>query len=302
MGHLTHIANVMHINMGNKSQCQVLIDQLFSHYPEETREKWEKFADEKLSEINERNKIIPPDAYAKQHSSSDDEDADFKDVLIPHESGTTQLFSDYQMQQMSENFVDTFGFEDAAFNDNADDDNNEMRRLTNVLSDEDATAAASDAIKRGQGIFEAICDQRFTSFPGGFDEDNDNNDMKEDHDSDEDPWADKTKEISFSNKSPEKSSPNCKLTEKLGNDKGDCSNSSSDEEDQIQDHTETETSKDSSLSSDKSSSSPSTVKATIESNSKMEIDDECNNDEEWAELNHRDSSSGSEIIIGLGFR
>ena len=77
-----------------------------------------------------------------------------------------QLFSDYQMQQMSENFVDTFGFEDGAFNENADDDNNEMRRLTNVLSDEDATAAASDAIKRGQGIFEAICDQRFTSFPG----------------------------------------------------------------------------------------------------------------------------------------
>ena len=55
--------------------------------------------------------------------------------------------------------------------------------------------------------------------------------MKDDHDSDEDPWADKTKEISFSNKSPEKSSPNCKLTVK--NDKGDCSNSSSDEEDQI---------------------------------------------------------------------
>ena len=37
---------------------------------------------------------------------------------------------------MSENFVDTFGFEDGAFNENADDDNNEMRRLTNVLSDQ----------------------------------------------------------------------------------------------------------------------------------------------------------------------
>ena len=77
-----------------------------------------------------------------------------------------QLFSDYQMQQMSENFVDTFGFTDAAFNDDSEEDSNEMRRLTNVLSDEDATATASDAIKRAQGIFEAICDQRFTSFPG----------------------------------------------------------------------------------------------------------------------------------------
>jgi len=288
MGHLTHIANVMHQNMRNKSQCQVLIDQLLSHYPDETRDKWEKFTDEKLSEINERNKIIPPDAYANKQSSSDDEDADFKDVLIPHESGTTQLFSDYQMQKMSENFVDTFGFEDNEFNVKDVDDSNEMRRLTNVLSDEDATAAASDAINRSQGIFEAICDQRFTSFPGGFDEDSDNNDMKDDHDSDEDPWADRTKEISFSNKSPKKSSPNCKLTE--SNDKGECSNSSSDEEDQIA----ANSSQDSILSSDKSSSSP--VKPTIETNSKMEVDDESNNDDEWAELNHRDSSSGSEII------
>ena len=69
---------------------------------------------------------------------------------------------------MSENFVDTFGFTDAAFNDDSEEDSNEMRRLTNVLSDEDATATASDAIKRAQGIFEAICDQRFTSFPGKF--------------------------------------------------------------------------------------------------------------------------------------
>ena len=43
------------------------------------------------AEINERNKIIPPAAYANKHSSSDDEDSDFKDVLIPHESGTTQV-------------------------------------------------------------------------------------------------------------------------------------------------------------------------------------------------------------------
>ena len=47
---------------------------------------------------------------------------------------------------MSENFVDTFGFTDAAFNDDSEEDSNEMRRLTNVLSDEDATATASDAI------------------------------------------------------------------------------------------------------------------------------------------------------------
>ena len=74
--------------MGNKS---LLLEQLLSHYPAETREKWDFFTLDKLSAINERNKIIPPAAYANKQSSSDDEDADFKDVLIPHESGTTQV-------------------------------------------------------------------------------------------------------------------------------------------------------------------------------------------------------------------
>merc|ERR1719219_2105736 len=87
------------------------------------------------------------------------------------------------------------------FSEDTDEDNNEMRRLTHVLSDEDATAMASDSIKRAQGIFETICEQRFTSFPGSFDEDsdNENNSMKEEDE--EDLWADKTKEISFATKS-----------------------------------------------------------------------------------------------------
>ena len=100
------------------------------------------------------------------------------------------------MQQMSENFVDTFGFSDAAFNEDGSEDNgkDDMHRLTNVLASED-DSSASDANKRAQGIFETICEQRFTSFPGGFEDDlaDDMNDQE-----DEDPWADKTKEISFS--------------------------------------------------------------------------------------------------------
>ena len=99
---------------------------------------------------------------------------------------------------MSENFVDTFGFSDAAFNEDGADDHgkDEMHRLTNVLAEGSDDTSASEANKRAQGIFETICEQRFTSFPGGFEDDLEENDMKEDED--EDPWADKTKEISFS--------------------------------------------------------------------------------------------------------
>ena len=69
------------------------------------------------------------------------------------------------MQRMSENFIDAFGFTDAAFNDDGDDDNTEMNALTNVLSESEGSNT-SETSKRSQGIFEAICEQRFTSFPG----------------------------------------------------------------------------------------------------------------------------------------
>ena len=111
---------------------------------------------------------------------------------------------------MSENFIDTFGFSEAAFTEDTSEDNkDEMHRLTNVLSEgNDDASSPGSANKRAQGIFESICEQRFTSFPGGFDDDLEENEMKEDED--EDPWADKTKEIRFSD-SPQASSPGAKV-------------------------------------------------------------------------------------------
>ena len=45
----------------------------------------------RLAETNERNKIIPPAQYANKHSSSDDEDSDFKDIAFPQESSSAQV-------------------------------------------------------------------------------------------------------------------------------------------------------------------------------------------------------------------
>jgi len=279
MGHLTNIANIMHQNMADQSPCQTLLDQLLSHYPEELRDKWNTFVENQLAEVNERNKIIPPSDYASKH---DDEDADFKDALTSHESSTAQLYVDYQMQSMSENFVDTFGLSDAAFNDDNDDDSQEMRRLTNVLSEEDATATASDAIKRAQGIFEAICEQRFTSFPGAFDED-----MKQE--AEEDPWEGKTKEISFSG---------LNNAEKVNHD-----NNSSSDEDEPPKQTVSPPPTGSDLGPEVAGGEPETetkssTVATIETNAKMEVDSD--DDDAWASLNHRSDSSSEVIESGSG--
>ena len=77
--------------MSNKSKCQSLIEEYFSQYPQETKDNWEKFVTGRLAETNERNKIIPPAQYANKHSSSDDEDSDFKDIAFPQESSSAQV-------------------------------------------------------------------------------------------------------------------------------------------------------------------------------------------------------------------
>ena len=46
--------------MVNKTKCQPLIEHEISQYPQELREKWEKFVAVTLQETNERNKLIPP--------------------------------------------------------------------------------------------------------------------------------------------------------------------------------------------------------------------------------------------------
>ena len=75
------------------SHCHGLLEQLLSHYPEPTRDRWVAFVEGQLAEINERNKIIPPSDYESKNSASDDDDADFKDIYPSQESGTAQVKS-----------------------------------------------------------------------------------------------------------------------------------------------------------------------------------------------------------------
>uniref|UniRef100_A0A8C4ILI8 Protein phosphatase 6 regulatory subunit 2 n=1 Tax=Dicentrarchus labrax TaxID=13489 RepID=A0A8C4ILI8_DICLA len=83
MGHLTRISNMVVQNL-EKGPVQAQITDLIKELPEDCRGRWESFVDETLRETNRRN--------------------------------TVELaFSDYQIQQMTANFVDQFGFNDEEF-------------------------------------------------------------------------------------------------------------------------------------------------------------------------------------------
>uniref|UniRef100_A0A8C3VCZ0 Protein phosphatase 6 regulatory subunit 2 n=1 Tax=Catharus ustulatus TaxID=91951 RepID=A0A8C3VCZ0_CATUS len=110
MGHLTRIANAVVHNM-EKGPMQAQIK-----LPEDCRGRWESFVEETLTETNRRNTVDLVSTH-HLHSSSEDEDIE---SAFPNELTLQQAFSEYQIQQMTANFVDQFGFNDEEFADQDD--------------------------------------------------------------------------------------------------------------------------------------------------------------------------------------
>ena len=62
--------------------------------PESTRESWAAFVSGRLSEVNQRNMIVPASSYASaMHDSSEDDDAEFRNLQFPQEVALQQVSS-----------------------------------------------------------------------------------------------------------------------------------------------------------------------------------------------------------------
>ncbi|XP_074489230.1 serine/threonine-protein phosphatase 6 regulatory subunit 2 isoform X2 [Sebastes fasciatus] len=114
MGHLTRIANTVVHNL-EKGPVHTQISSLITELPEDYRGRWETFVDQTLSETNRRNTIDLVGTGNPRPCSEDDMESPF-----PKELTLQQAFSDYQIQQMTANFVDQFGFNDEEFTDHDD--------------------------------------------------------------------------------------------------------------------------------------------------------------------------------------
>uniref|UniRef100_A0A8B9HFX2 Protein phosphatase 6, regulatory subunit 2b n=1 Tax=Astyanax mexicanus TaxID=7994 RepID=A0A8B9HFX2_ASTMX len=101
MGHLTRIANAV-VQCGDKEPAQAQITQLIK-LPEDYKARWKTFVDETLAEINKKNAV-------------------------------DLVFSDYQIQQMTANFVDQFGFNDDEFGEHDDSINPAPVDVTDLLT------------------------------------------------------------------------------------------------------------------------------------------------------------------------
>ncbi|KAM9481055.1 serine/threonine-protein phosphatase 6 regulatory subunit 2 isoform 1-T5 [Clarias gariepinus] len=121
MGHLTRIANAV-VQSVEGGAAQGHVTQLINGLPEDYRGRWQKFVDETLAETNKRNAV-------------------------------DLVFSDYQMQQMTANFVDQFGFNDDEFGEHDEGINAAFSRMGGVkctLVDEGPSAGAFQACTKGK--------------------------------------------------------------------------------------------------------------------------------------------------------
>ncbi|XP_064175217.1 serine/threonine-protein phosphatase 6 regulatory subunit 2 isoform X1 [Anguilla rostrata] len=175
MGHLTRIANTVVQNM-DKGPVQTEISDLIKELPEDCRGRWESFVDETLTETNRRNTVDLVSTH-NLHSSSEDDDMESP---FPNELSLQQAFSDYQIQQMTANFVDQFGFNDEEFAEHDENINATFDRIAEINFNLDADDDSANA-----AVFEACCKERIQQF----------DDNEEDE---EDIWEDK--EINYATK------------------------------------------------------------------------------------------------------
>ncbi|XP_076079764.1 serine/threonine-protein phosphatase 6 regulatory subunit 3-like isoform X5 [Mytilus galloprovincialis] len=176
MGHLTKIANEIVAVVEKGENCE-LVKEYISETPEEYKEKWESFVTGALLDINKRNAVELISGH-NLASSSEDDDADFRDLPFPADAALQQAFSEHQLQQMTSNFIDTFGFNDEEFVEQDDKiDSSFNERISSI----DFNIQASDT-DQSVSMFEQACNERIQQF--------------DDNDSDEDIWEEK--EITFS--------------------------------------------------------------------------------------------------------
>ncbi|XP_037315995.2 serine/threonine-protein phosphatase 6 regulatory subunit 2a isoform X2 [Pungitius pungitius] len=163
MGHLTRIANMVVQNLEKGPVHNQITDLIkvkmnvlgVADLPEDCRGRWESFVDETLRETNRRNTVELVSTH-NMHSSSEDDDMESP---FPNDLSLQQAFSDYQIQQMTANFVDQFGFNDEEFSEHDENINATFDRIAEINFNLDADDNSANA-----AAFEACCKERIRQF------------------------------------------------------------------------------------------------------------------------------------------
>lgn len=172
MGHLTKIVNdiVAAADSGNNSE---IVRERLKDLPEEAQGRWKTFTTETLVEVNRKNTVSLAGGMPNVSSTDDDECIDPRDVSFHQEAALQQAFSDYQMEQVTSNFVEQFGFNDDEF---VEADENLVGQL-DQLARANFQLPPEVNMQSHAELFERVCREKVQTL--------------DDADSDDDIWDDK---------------------------------------------------------------------------------------------------------------
>lgn len=180
MGHLTKIVNdiVAAADSGNNSE---IVRERLKDLPEEAQGRWKTFTTETLAEVNRKNTVSLAGGMPNVSSTDDDECIDPRDVSFHQEAALQQVFprsvqqafSDYQMEQVTSNFVEQFGFNDDEF---VETDENLVGQL-DQLARANFQLPPEVNMQSHAELFERVCREKVQTL--------------DDADSDDDIWDDK---------------------------------------------------------------------------------------------------------------
>lgn len=200
MGHLTKIINEI-INAKERGPNNEVIKTMYNDLAEDTREQWNELVTGSLEETNKKNLCSPVSSFS--HGFETDSDGeDYRPINISQYEGTLQqAFENYQVQPMTNEFIETFGYDEESVQHNE----NEKTPFDEVGNIDFSINANEES--ENEKLFESICEQKIQPFE-------DSDDSEE-----EDIWEEK--QLSFASPAKPRQSKNAISSE---------SDSSSDDE------------------------------------------------------------------------
>ncbi|XP_063239903.1 serine/threonine-protein phosphatase 6 regulatory subunit 2 isoform X2 [Bacillus rossius redtenbacheri] len=111
MGHLANIAN----HVAQAAEKEPLGSAIRDWVTKDTVAAWEAFMANALAETNRTNDILLAGVHPAQFTSEDAQD--FRDIPFPQNPALQQVFSEYQINQPSPQFIENYGYHNDEFSD-----------------------------------------------------------------------------------------------------------------------------------------------------------------------------------------
>lgn len=158
MGYLTKIFNEI-VHAKENGPNNETIKSFFNNVEEELQKEWNELVTTSLEETNKKNICIPMNPFEYE------EDSQYRPLNITEYEGTLQqAFENYQVQPMTNEFIETFGYDENL------DDNEGVKNPFADVGKIDFTINANE-ISDNEKLFSNICEQKIKAFDDSDDSD-----------------------------------------------------------------------------------------------------------------------------------